>query len=221
MLMIGLLIALAVNTTLAISTEGQRAPLAFDVYLDDEKIGTHEVNFERTDDTTTITTTAEFVYRILYIPVYRYEHRTVETWNEACLSSIDSQTDDNGDEFFIQSEAAAPGMLIRTREGEITVDECIRTYAYWDDQLLRTDKLLNTQNGRYQPITYNDKGTETYEFEDIRFEARRVELDTEEGIISLWYDAEDNWVALESKVESGAVVRYLSTTLTDSDQGDS
>lgn len=186
----------------------------FDVYLEDERIGNHTVVLEAEGEQKKVTTTASFVYTILFLPVYTYDHRTVETWNGACLNDINSTTDDNGDTYFINSSRIDQQTIrLSTQSGDKDLAECIRTYAYWDNKLLKSNKLLNTQNGEYQQASIVDHGEAILEFETTRIKANRYELTTEEGNIILWYDDNDKWIALESKVSNGSVIRYLSTEL--------
>lgn len=186
----------------------------FDVFLDDDRIGSHHVEISTQQDITTVITRADFEYRILFIPVYSYEHQTIETWRDGCVIAINSSTDDNGDEFFIKGKAIENGLSVETREGMSEQQGCIRTFAYWDHDLLFSDRLLNTQNGGYQKSQLVELGRSELEIDDdTSIEAIKYQLDSEEGVITLWYDEEDNWLALESKVDNSSTIRYLSTTI--------
>jgi hypothetical protein len=85
----------------------------------------------------------------------------------------------------------------------------VRTFAYWDVDLLNSQRLLNTQTGEYEPVTVSDMGTGRLTIDEEQIEARHFRLVTEGLTIDLWYTNDMHWLALESVTESGAVLRYL------------
>jgi hypothetical protein len=181
----------------------------FRVMLDDMPIGYHRVRIDRTDNTKTVHTRANFDVRILFIPVYSYEHETRERWEDNCLVDISSTTDDNGENYFVNSVKQDEHLAVETRNGISSFGGCVRTFAYWDVDLLNSQRLLNTQTGEYEPVSVSDMGTGQLIIDDEQIEARHFRLVAEELTIDLWYTKDMHWLALESVTESGAVLRYL------------
>ena len=181
----------------------------FRVMLDDTPIGYHKVSINRANDRKTVHTQANFDVRILFIPVYSYEHETRELWEDNCLVGIDSRTDDNGDAYFISSIDSEEEFALETQDGVFSLDGCVRTFAYWDVELLKSERLLNTQTGVYEPVSVTDLGTGELLLDDERIEARHFRLVSRDMTIDLWYTKDMQWLALESVTESGAVLRYL------------
>lgn len=181
----------------------------FRVMLDDTPIGYHKVNVDRIDNIKTIHTRANFDVRILFIPVYSYEHETRERWEDNCLVDISSTTDDNGDNYFISSIKKEDRLAVETRNGTTSLGGCVRTFAYWDVDLLNSQRLLNTQTGEYEPVNVSDMGTGRLTIDEEQIEARHFRLVAEGLTIDLWYTSDMHWLALESVTESGAVLRYL------------
>lgn len=181
----------------------------FRVLLDDTPIGYHQVNIDRENNRKTVHTQASFDVRFLFIPVYTYNHETRESWEDGCLVNINSTTDDNGDNFFISSTEKNSALTIETREGKTSIDGCVRTFAYWDPELLKSGRLLNTQTGEYQTVSIEDLGTGKLAIDDQALQARHFRLSVEGMTIDLWYTMDLHWLALESTTESGAVLRYL------------
>ena len=181
----------------------------FRVMLDDRPIGYHKVNVDRLDNTKTVHTRANFDVRLLLIPVYSYEHETHERWEDNCLVDISSTTDDNGDGYFISSIQKEQRLAVETRNGTTSLAGCVRTFAYWDVELLNSERLLNTQTGEYEPVSVTDMGTGLLSIDDEQIEARHFRLVAEDLTIDLWYTKDMHWLALESVTESGAVLRYL------------
>jgi hypothetical protein len=181
----------------------------FRVLLDDMPIGYHQVSINRENNRKTVQTEASFDVRFLFIPVYSYNHETRESWKDGCLVNINSTTDDNGDNFFISSSEENRALTIETREGRTSIDGCVRTFAYWDLELLKSGRLLNTQTGEYQQVSIEDLGTGSLDIDDQQLQARHFRLSVESMVIDLWYTMDLHWLALESITESGAVLRYL------------
>jgi hypothetical protein len=181
----------------------------FKVLLDDKPIGYHQVRIDRQANRKAVHTKAEFDVRFMFIPVYSYIHDTRETWENGCLVYITSTTDDNGDDFFINSKPLNQRLALETQDGMSSYDGCVRTFAYWDIEMLQSTHLLNTQTGKYQAVTITDMGTGMVNLENNEVEARRFKLIAEDMTIDLWYTDDMHWLALESTTASGAVLRYV------------
>ena len=181
----------------------------FRVMLDDRPIGYHQVNINREVNRKTVHTQASFDVRILFIPVYSYVHETKERWVDNCLVGISSTTDDNGEDYFISSKIQDQQLTLETRDGITSLDGCVRTFAYWDVDLLKSERLLNTQTGEYEDVEIIDMDTGRLSIDEQQIEARHFRLVANNMTIDLWYTLGMHWLALESVTESGAVLRYL------------
>jgi len=207
-----LLFTLVVSTAslpLRASSQGMQQSWNFRVLLDDRPIGYHRVDIGSEANTITVHTQANFAVSFLFIPVYSYEHETREYWKDGCLVGITSTTDDNGDEYFINSSRQDNELSLVTQDGSKTIDGCVRTFAYWDIDLLKSEQLLNTQTGEYQSASITDMGAGLLAIDSDRVEARRFRLVCEDLTIDLWYTKDMRWLALESITESGELLRYL------------
>jgi len=181
----------------------------FRVMLDDTQIGYHQVSIIREANKKAVHTVANFDVRVLFIPVYSYQHETREIWEDGCLVNISSTTDDNGDDYFINSKRQEKELSLQTQDGMTSLDGCVRTFAYWDIDLLKSNRLLNTQTGEYLPVSVTDMGNAVLALDEGKVEAHRFRLVCEDMTIDVWYTKDMQWLALESVTESGAVLRYL------------
>ncbi len=187
--------------------------LHFRVLLDDREIGHHSFRIAGEGDRETVEIDADFDVTFFAIPVYSYDHRNREVWNDGCLQEIASFTDDNGDEY--QVEGGVDGGVFRLSTGrqrlELEVD-CVMTFAYWNRDFLEQSRLLNAQTGDYLPVRIDAEGAETVNLDGERVEARRYRIrNAEEEIdISVWYERDSGkWLSLESRVGGDRVIRYL------------
>ncbi len=198
-----------------VASSGTEGSWKFRVWLDDTPIGYHQVSINNEENRKTVHTQAKFDVRILFIPVYSYSHETRELWEDGCLVDINSSTDDNGDDYYISSKQQSKELALETQNGSTSLDGCVRTFAYWDIELMQVERLLNTQTGEYQSVSVTDMGINMLTVDERQIEARQFRLVSEEMIIDLWYTKDMHWLALESVTESGAVLRYLPDSLAD------
>lgn len=202
----------ATGTVAEASNIEDLAEYHFNVYLDGKEIGTHKVKLSDMDGKQRVRIDAEFDVKMFFISVYRYSHTNEEIWQGQCLDRVESATDANGEKFFIRSSPAGNSMRLVTHDGSRGVEGCVRSFAYWDLELLESDKLLNTQTGEYVSAELDHIGFEDLTVGDITTTAKRYQLITDDGIIDLWYTLQGRWIALESKTESGMTIRYEAST---------
>ena len=191
------------------ATTSEQQTIRFKVMLDDKPIGFHKVRIERRDGDKTVHTEANFDVRVLFVPVYSYDHETREQWSNGCIVDLASRTDDNGDDHFVRVERQGGQVTVQTRRGSARYDDCVRSFAYWDVGLLDSGRLLNTQTGEYQAVEIVQRGSTTYQVDGVELAAQQYHLQGDGIAIDLWYTPDRRWLALESKTESGAILRYV------------
>jgi hypothetical protein len=146
--------------------------------------------------------------KILFIPFYSYQHANTELWDQDCLQSINAVTNDNGESYLVSGKRQSEGLKLKTESTEAVLNGCVRSFAYWDHQLLRAERLLNSQTGEYLPVKIQDLGNEVITLGNLTLIAKRIQLSTNQDVINLWYSGQDRWIALESKTRSGKIIRY-------------
>jgi hypothetical protein len=191
----------------------------FRVMLDGSEIGYHRFQVSRQGDREVIEIDARFKVTFLGIPVYRYEHHNREVWRQGCLDSIASATRDGGDRFKVEGRPTARGFELTTLDGKREIEsDCVMTFAYWNPEFLKQDKLLNAQNGDYLRMDIEAVGPGKLKLPDRSIDADiyRLRNADEQIDITLWYARDDGrWLSLESRVEGGRVIRYLPATAAD------
>lgn len=209
LLLISIILLAGIHQTAWASGKSGEENLVFNVYLDDTLIGNHEVTIKRKNSTKSVVTEADFKVRFMFVPVYSYNHESREFWKDGCVEKIRTTTNDNGDEYYIKTSHSGNALEIQTNEGPQLLEGCVRTYAYWDPELLNSERLLNTQTGEYQEVSVADHGMNTLVVNGISYHARKYRLVSEDTTIDLWYTREMRWLALETETKSGARLRYV------------
>ena len=172
----------------------------FGVYLGDKRIGEHRFELEREDHVERVTSIAQIKARLLFVPIYTYEHAAEEEWAEGCLRSIRSFSRANGKQFTVNGAIEDGRLVIDTAvNGEPASQSfkgCVSAYAYWDRQRLDdATALLNPQTGEMEPAQLVSLG-----------ENRR--LTTATTSIELWYSHDGHWLGLETTTATGKPLTY-------------
>ena len=185
----------------------------FIAYLDDMEIGYQTFEVVNRGDVTEINIEAVFDVRFMFISFYSYKHKNTEKWSKACLSQLNSETDDDGNKLFVEVTTDNSQTYVESTNRKFRSNQCVRSFAYWDIDLLKTNALLNSQTGELIEITYKDHGLENISVNNQRVQSRKIQLlgkdsDGKPIDISLWYNLKNEWLALESKLEDGQSLRY-------------
>jgi hypothetical protein len=183
--------------------------LQFDVYLNDKKIGYHRVDIENLDSGKIVKTEANFKVKFLFFDAYKYQHSAQEKWSvTGCLKTIESKTNDDGEEQFVSGRKDDQQFKITDQDSTERVDGCVRSFAYWDLDLIKSSRLLNSQNGSYLDVTTDFVGAESIVVNGKTINADHYRINSEEMIINVWYSNSKEWVALSTVVNGDNELRY-------------
>jgi hypothetical protein len=180
----------------------------FKVLLDGKEIGRHDFVLRDAGTERELVSTAEFKVKFLFINAYSYDHRATERWRGDCLKSLTARTDDNGDIETLHAELTGEGFAVKATSRQAIHGGCVRSFAYWNPQILTDGYLLNAQTGEYAPVKMTSLGEETILVRGRPTTTQRYRLSGPGIAIELWYAGDRDWVALESKVANGRLLRY-------------
>lgn len=194
---------------LAFNTPVSAKDWAFDVYLDKQKIGTHTFSLSENQ----LLSQANFKVKVLFINAYDYQHTAQETWQDNCLTKLKAHTVENKVVMDVTAERKARAFEVNYNQSTQTLPECTMTFAYWNPKILTQKQLLNPQNAEYLETRIETQGKQT-----IMVRGRTVET-TQYTIvgalngknklnITLWYDQNNDWVALKSVTPEGYEINY-------------
>lgn len=81
------------------------------------------------------------------------------------------------------------------------------SFAYWNPQILKARRLLNSQTGELLPVRITPQGAETVEVRAQPLATQRHRISGPSLQIGLWYTGE-RWIALETLAQGGRRLRY-------------
>lgn len=190
---------------------GQEQHLKFKVFLDNDEIGSHQVSIKKNNQKKNVSISADFDVKFLFLSVYRYQHKTEEVWKGNCLHSIDAKTNDNGENLFVRKVDNTNSFKVETHSGKKELNGCVRSFAYWDPELLKTTKLLNSQTGDYEAVRFERVGQNQIKINGKPVHALQYKLTAGSKVINLWYSENMQWIALKSKTDDGYMLSYYAT----------
>lgn len=193
--------------------------LAFRVLLDDKPIGRHEFRIRDGQGRRVVETEARFDVKMLFVTVFSYRHDNTEVWRDGCLQSLESETDSNGTPYRVSLESGDDGYRVVTRDGrEFYPADCLMSFAYWDRRFLERERLVNSQTGELLEVDIRPLGRQELEWAELSGPVEGFRIVSEAGAdteaedvdIKVYYrESDQRWVALESTLESGRLMRYL------------
>lgn len=188
------------------TTQGWR----FEVLLDDKQIGYHDFNVTDDSGRQVLQTEASFDVKFLFITAFRYRHQNTEIWSNGCLTSIEAATNSNGDKLTVSGQQIGDVFTVERAAGDAALDRCVRTFAYWNPEILDAERLLNSQTGEYERVVVIPEGEDQVYVDGSSVDAYRYRLVAEAGDILLWYtrDVARRWLALEAPAKGGRTLRY-------------
>ena len=182
---------------------------AFNVYLDKSKIGTH--TFTLNDNT--LVSKAKFNVKVLFIEAYKYDHTATEKWSSDCLNALEANTIENKVATKVTGKLEAEEFNIKNGSAEQALPACVMTFAYWNPKILTQTKLLNPQNAEYLDTTITKLGVANIDVKGKPTETTHYKLSGAlKGVkklnIELWYNQNNEWVALKSVTPEGYNIIY-------------
>lgn len=185
------------------------AQWSFQVTLDGKPIGRHV--FTVSEDRSSVSSQADYQVKLLGLTVYRYSHRSQESWAGGCLRSIAAATDDNGQRTEVQGQAGGAGLRWEVRRDTAVAAQsnaaCTLPFAYWNPAIFEADHLLDPGSGRLVEVRVQPLAEATVE---VRGQPARVHGWRLFGLdhpIDVWY-AGAQWVGLDTIVDGHRTLRY-------------
>jgi hypothetical protein len=182
--------------------------LGFRMIRHDSEIGTHRLTFEPNGDTLTVHIAVDAVVTLLSIPIVRYTHRGVETWQGTTLVGLAGETNKNGEHEWVKASRTNAGLMVQGSQTRpyIAPEAAIPT-SYWNKRML-DGRMISLEDGVLLAPKVANLRTER-----IRVASGNVIPANHYSLsgafaVDLWYDAADSWAAMAMTVADGSEVRY-------------
>ena len=204
----GLICALALAAFPLMAAIPPSGDLKFAVMRSDSDIGRHSVSFERKGDELHVDVAIDLEVSIAFVTVFTYRHRNHEVWKNGRLVSIETTTDDNGDEYSLSGHAVGNGFKVDGAAGSFIAPADIIPTSYWNPATLEQTQLLDTQKGRLMEVEISKAGSERLELSGRSLLADRYRMSGDLRL-DLWYGQDGRWAKIAFDARGAEVVYYL------------
>jgi hypothetical protein len=188
---LGVAVALAAPVNaLSIPSNGK---LSFDVVRKGKDIGDHSYSFSGKSAAFTVKVATDIIVKVPLIrtTAYSFKHKSVESWKGGKLQQLSSSTNDDGE----------PHQLKTASKGTLPA-------SLWNDDIVRSGKLMNTIDGKIMKVRVADLGSETVKTKQGNVSAHHYRLSG--GLArDVWYDGNGNLAQVMFKADDGSTVMYV------------
>lgn len=201
--------------------------LTFAAYRNGQEIGKHALVFRDNAGRKTISTSIDFAVTALGLTVYRYRHRSEETWIDGAFRSLKAESDDNGKQYLVDARRENDGIAVRRQSidtllGLSMSDLGLRRpdvsreilpagtlpSTHWSYHQVKQSALLNTQSGLLSKIAVTPSGRDMVKTPDGTVEAARYVYDGDVRM-EQWFDGRGCWVKSLFLASDGSTIEYI------------
>lgn len=179
----------------------------FAVMRKGERIGTHQLVFSRGAEGIDLSINTDIVVKIAFVPVYRFEHKGVETWSDKGLVALKSKTNDDGTKHELAIRRDGDKLVIQGDGKLAEAAPNLFTGSLWSGEVPHQQLLLNTLDGSRMSVQIVDKGEETIEAAGRPTPVRHYVIDGDLKR-NVWYDAAGHLVQMTLNGKDGSEVLY-------------
>jgi hypothetical protein len=130
------------------NTEAAAETMRFTITQNDDPIGTHTVEINRTDTETTVNITTELAVNVLFFTAYHLEQKESERWVDGHLVALQSATDNNGARHKVTVAMRGSELTLDADGKKSRLDKDIVPASFWNPEFLRHAVVLDPQDGR-------------------------------------------------------------------------
>ncbi len=201
---LALTLTLGAATSFAATIPDQKA-LHFEVFRDGDPVGTREITFS--DNGARVDIKTRVAVKMTFITVYRFEHDGHEQWRGDALAALGSRTNDDGTMHQLAVKEAA-GELEVTGDGKTsTVPTPIVPASLWRNEIVHSDHILDTLDGRVMDVKVADMGIETIDAGGHSVPAHHYAM-TGGLQREIWYDDKGILVKVRFRAKDDSTVEY-------------
>jgi Family of unknown function (DUF6134) len=182
--------------------------LAFRLVRRGSEIGRHTVTFEPRGDALAVRITVDALVTLVSIPIVRYAHRAVETWQDGKLIGLTGETDKNGQREWVKAERGGEGLVVTGSKTQRYVPpEPAGATSYWNKHLL-DGPMISLEDGVMLRPKVTPRPPETITLASGgSVSADHYNLSGSFNV-DLWYDRTGTWASMAFSVADGSTVQY-------------
>lgn len=167
--------------------------LAYEISRKGKRLGFQTLEFTTLDNgDLQVDVHIEIDFAII-IPLFRYTHDNREIWRDGKLLSLQSKTDNNGKDEFVDLRVEDDRLTGAGTDFADNLSPDMLSTSYFNPNFIRQQAVISSQDGRFLEIGVEEVGRETLVLEAGTVEATRFRL-TGKLRIDIWYTDDGRWV---------------------------
>lgn len=205
--------AVTAGASLSLGSVPADVVLAFDIVRNGKPIGTHVYRFQRDQDRVEVDIRTEIDYRLLSIPLYRFEHSSHEVWRDGRIGMLTSRTNDNGTPVELSVVADSGALRIAGRRDDEPMEQQLEAAgtapdSLWNRDTVEAARLFSSVGGKPMRISVQDAGAEVVQVAGRPVSARHFRI-TGDYERELWYDETGVLLGVRFTASDGSTVQYV------------
>jgi Domain of unknown function (DUF6134) len=182
--------------------------LSFRVMRHGSEIGQHVLNFDRQGNNLTVRIAVDVVVTFASIPIVRYTHHAVESWEGGLLTGLECQTNHNGQHESMSARRNAQGLVVTgSKTATYVAPENALPTSYWNRAMLG-GPMISLEDGVLLRPNEIARGVESVRLASgSTIAATRTDLSGAFDAI-VWYDGTGTWASLGLTAADGSDIRY-------------
>lgn len=182
--------------------------LGFRLVRHGSDIGRHLLGFTRQGDQLIVRISVDALVTFASIPIVRYTHRGVETWQGATLVALAGNTDRNGERNWMTATRTAEGLEIHSSKFARAVAPADTTgITYWNRHML-DGPMVSLEDGVLARPKITPRGPERVQLASgaaVPAEAYNLKGTFD---VDVAYDMSQTWASLSFTAVDGSEIRY-------------
>ena len=184
------------------------AALAFRLVRHGSDIGRHTLSFDRQGDALTVRAEVQALVSLLSVPIVRYSHHAIETWQGGKLAGLTGETVKNGQHEWVSARRNGEGLVVDgSRTARYMAPEAAIGTTYWNRRMV-DGPMISLEDG----VLLRPR-IELHPAETIRLASGGMITADHYNLsgafdADVWYDQTGTWASLGFDAADGSNIRY-------------
>lgn len=180
----------------------------FSVLYEGDKIGTHTVLYSSETGETHVATDVSLLVKVAFFTLFKFTHRSSETWRDGRLVSLRSVTVEHGATLLVEGRATPQGFRVESKGGPFIASAATLTSnSLWTPAVLEQEMVVDAQHGGVIGISARKFAEEQIVVAGRNIPATRYTFMTPYLAGGIWYDQDNLWVRGEFEID-GSMIQY-------------
>ncbi|MGF1477745.1 MAG: DUF6134 family protein [Geminicoccaceae bacterium] len=169
--------------------------LQFEIFMGDERIGTHQVAFQGDNSDFVERTQLRIKVTRLLITAFRFEQDVTAHWQNGQMVTLETDTLRNRKQSKVKAWREGDRLKIVGDKNESVAPLGVMTdVSWWHPAIIDQERVVDTDKGSLQQIDVVDSAGDKVTVMDQQIRAERHRILADDRTVSLWFAPELGWV---------------------------